>query len=507
MSDNSRIAKNTVFLYVKLIVTIVTSFVISRLVLEALGDSDYGLYNVVGGIVAMLNTLGTTMVSTSYRYMAVEIGKGDDGNPNRVYNTILVIHIFLALFLLFLGETLGVYYIDHFLNVEDGKIPDALFVLHLSLLTTAFAVITIPTNGLIIAREKFLFTSIIETINALMKLGLVVVLMYMDGDKLRWYAIFLALCQFMIPLCYQVYCRITDKEIIKWRFNKEWKDYKGVFGFAIWILIGAVAVIGKNQGAAMILNFFFGTVLNAAFGLATQVSHAVGQFTSTLRQAAVPQIMKNQNSNEERSLNLVYVISRYSYLTMNIMAIPLLLCMQGVLKLWLGTPPEYTAIFIDFMLISGMISNLGAGFDAIIQAAGNVRKNQIGFSIINLSLLPIIYILYKMGLPPYINVIITVLLTLLTLIFQIYIMKELTSFNISAYFRKTIIPSLLSTLVAVLPLLLVQVFIKEETSIGFVSHLSLSVVWTVISIYICGITDEEKSIIRSLISAKIHKAL
>lgn len=498
-SENKKIAKNTLFLYAKFIITTIISLVISRLVLKALGASDYGLYTVVGGVVAMLNTLGTSMVATSYRFMAVEIGKGTNGNPNKVYNTLVVVHISLAILLLLLGETFGVYYINNYLNITFEKVPDAIFVLHMSLLTTAFSVITIPMNGLIIAREKFLFTSLIETFSAILKLALIVMMMFYDGNRLRYYAVALATIQFLSPLSYQIYCRIKDKEIIKWKINKCKEDYKKLFSFALWILVGAMATIGKVQGAAMIINLFFGTILNAAFGLATQINHAVSSFTATLRQAAVPQIMKSQgNGNEERSMTLVYTISRLSYLSMNIIAIPLLLTIDKILELWLGSPPEFTNIFVIFMIINGMVSNLGAGFDACIQATGQIRKNQIGYSLINLSLLPIIFILYKVGLPPYANVICMVVLTFVVLVFQIHIMKELTSFNVSRYIKMTILPSLTSTLVAVIPLLILK-SIWSESNVETIVFFVISIFWTCFSIGLLGLRKEEKRKIVKLI--------
>lgn len=504
-SANRRIAINTFFLYTKFIITTIISLVISRLVLKALGSSDYGLYNVVGGIVAMLNTLGTSMVATSYRYMAVEIGKNENGNPNKVYNTLVVVHLSLALLLLILGETLGVYYVNNILNVDPAKIPDALFVLHMSLIATAFSVITIPMNGLIIAREKFLFTSTIEILSAILKLAFIIMLTYYDGNRLRYYALALAIIQFLSPLTYQIYCHVKNKEIIKWKVNKCKEDYKKLFSFASWILIGGMAVIGKIQGAAMIINLFFGTILNAAFGLATQINHAVSSFTSTLRQAAVPQIMKSQGGgDEERSLTLVYAISRFSYLSMNILAIPLLLTIDKILELWLGEPPLYTNIFVIFMIINGMISNLGAGFDACIQATGKIKKNQIGYSIINLSLLPIIYILYKLGFPPYVNVICMVTLTLAVLIFQIYIMEKLTSFNISRYIKQTIIPSFLSTITALLPLIVLKQFWPTST-FDMLIFFAVAMLWTVISIAIFGLKKEEKKRTSDYIKKKFIK--
>ena len=505
MNDNKRIAINTIFLYLKFIITTLISFITSRLILQALGASDYGLYNVVGGIVILLNTLGNSMVATSYRYLAVEIGKGCKGNPNKVYNTVFVIHIILALFLIGIGETLGVLYVNSYLNITPSKIPDALFVLHLSLITTAFSVLTIPMSGLIIAREKFLFTSSIEVLCSILKIFFIYLICNFDGNRLRYYAIILAIIQFITPFAYQLYCIVYDSSIIKWKFNYNKQDYKDLFGFSWWILCGAVAVLGKIQGVAMIINFFFGTILNAAFGLASQVNQAVSNFTSTLRQATIPQIMKNQGGgNEQRAMSLVYATSRYSYLSMNIVAIPLLISIQQILKLWLGDVPEYTGRFAGFMLISGMISNLGAGFDASIQATGKIRKNQIGYSIINLSILPIVYFLYCLKFPPYINVICMMFIAIATLIFQIYIMTELTTFAIKDYLEFTLYPSIKSTILATIPLILIR-YIIPDTIWATLLFIIIAIIWTCISIYIYGITPNEKCIISNYVINIINR--
>ena len=499
-TGNKRLAINTIILYAKLIITIVISFLASRLVLDALGASDYGLYNVVGGIVTMLNTLGAGMVATSYRYMAVEIGKGPEGNPNKVYNTILIIHIALALFLILICETVGVYYVNNYLNVAEGKIEDALFVLHLSVLATVFSVISVPSYGLTIARERFLFTSIIDVLSAFLKIGLIILLFYMDGNKLRYYAIFLAIVHVIAPIAYTIYCWIKDKDIVKWSINRSWSDYKGVLAFAWWILLGAVACLATVQGASMVINYFFGTVLNAAYGLASQLYAATNQFTSTLRQAAIPQIMKSYSSGDEgRSLNLVYTISRFSFLFILIPAVPLIICVKGALQLWLGTPPEYTDLFIIFLLINGMVENLGSGFNASIQASGNIRKNQIGYSVINLSLIPIIFILYKMGLPPYINAIVMIFLTFCTLIFQCFIMKGLTSFSFQTYFKVTVLPALKTVALAFIPSYIITMFFGTNTW-AIVVNLAIVLIWTVFSIFVTGTKKSEKEAVLGYIT-------
>ena len=274
MDANKRIAFNTSILYVKLIVSIIVGLYTSRLILQALGASDFGLYSVVGGLVTLLNTIGITMTSTSYRYISVEIGKGKNGNINKVYNTIFVIHLFLAVMLLLVGGVFGTWYVNNYLNVAATKIPDALFVLYASLLTVSFTIISVPSNGLIIAREKFLFTSSVEILQSLLKLAVIVsFLVDYGGNRLRLYAIIMAFAQLIQPVTYTVYCLIKEKRVTRWAFNSHWNDYKEIIVFTWWLLLGAVCVLGNNQGAAVVINLFFGTVVNAAYGIALQVQN------------------------------------------------------------------------------------------------------------------------------------------------------------------------------------------------------------------------------------------
>lgn len=502
-SSNKRMAKNTVILYVKLIISILINFVSARILLDALGASDYGLYNVVGGIVALFNIMGTSMSVTSYRYMVVEIGRGEKGTPNKMYNTIFVVHIVLALLLFFVGETLGVYYVNHYLNVSQDRITDALFVLHFSLIATCVSILSIPANGLIVARERFLFTSVLTLITDALKLGVVLLIMIMTGNRLRMYVALLTIVHAITPMAYHIYCQYFDKDIVHWKINKTWKDYKELFAFAWWIFIGAFSSVAKTQGAAMIINFFFGTVLNAAFGIANQIYNATSQFTTTLRQAAIPQIMKGQASgDDERSLNLVYKISKYSYLFMIIPAIPLIICIKGTLFIWLGTPPEYTDVFIVLMLVNGMVANLNAGFDASIQASGSIRKNQIGYCLINLSLLPIIYILYKLGMPPYINVVTMIFISSVFLIFQCWIMKKISEFSIYKYIKVTILPTFTATLLATCPLLFIYNWANRSISNTIIAAF-ICVFWTILSIYFWGFSRSEKDILANLVIKKL----
>ena len=506
MDENKTIAINTVVLTIKLVITIICGFVVSRLILQALGADDYGLYNVVGGIVALLNLVATSMVATSFRYLAVEIGKGESGNPRKVYSSLLLIHFSMAALLVLIGLSIGLYYINHYLNVTSATIGDARFVYVFSLVATFFSVIVVPSNGLLVAHEKFLPISIIEIVRSLLNVSVAVVLLYYVGNRLRLYAVLMGLLNIVNSLAFYIYCKYRYPDIVKFSFNKNKRDYKEITSFTGWMLLGASAVVGRTQGVAMVINLFFRNSINAAFGVANQIGNAASMFTSTLRQAVTPQIMKNQEVNASRSLSLVYAISRYTFLIMLVISVPLLLCMDTILSLWLGTDniPPLTSIFSSFLLLDGLIAGLCAGFDASIQASGKVRKNQIGYSIINISIIPIVYVLYRMGLPAYMNVVVGVVLTIITLFFQAYIMQELTSFTFKDYWTKTLLPALYTSLAAFLPMLGVR-FLIGNNVITVLCFAVGSVIWTSLIVIYLGINRGERKEVITVVKSKLIK--
>jgi len=506
MNDNKTIAINTIILTFKLVITIVCGFIISRLVLEALGADNYGLYNVVGGIVGMLALLSTSMVATTYRYIAVERGKGDAGNPQRIYSSLMLIHFVLATLLIIIGEPLGAYYIFNYLNVTNASLADAHFVFIFSLIATFFTVIAVPSNGLLIAEEKFLPISIIEIVRTLLNVAMAYFLLEYVGNRLRLYSVLMAVLTIGNRVAFQIYCQYNYSQIVKFRLNKNKQDYKEILSFTGWTLLGASAVVGRTQGVAMVINLFFKNAINAAFGVANQVGHAAMQFTNTLRQSVTPQIMKNQEENALRSLSLVYAISRYTYLIMLIISVPLLLCMDTILALWLGVDnvPPLTAVFTSMLLIDGMICNLKSGFDASIQATGKIKKNQIGYTLINLSLIPIVYILYRIGLPAYMNVFVAVILSVVTLVFQASIMQEQTDFSYVEYWKKTLRPSLVVTIIAFIPMLGIRILVdvNTHTTIFFAV---VSALWASVTSFFFGISRRERSSIIVFAKNKIHK--
>lgn len=502
VSDNKRIALNTAVLYVKLILSVFIGLYTSRVVLQALGASDYGLYTVVGGIVTMMNFLGTTMVSVSYRYIVVEFGKKEQGDPNKVFNTVMVIHIVLMFLLLFVGELFGTYYINNIAKFDPAKIDDAIFVLHMSLIATALNIISIPYNGLIIAREKFVYTAIVEIGRSLLKLVLVIFLLHYLGNKLRLYSVIAAFYSAILPISLFVYSFIKEKSTIKWRINKKLSDYKEICKYAFWIMFGALACMGQNQGSNMIINYFFNTVINAAFAIGFQINSYVMMFVQSLNQAAVPQIMKGQSSGDtERSLSLVYTISKCSFFIMLIPVVPLSINIDYILSIWLKDVPPFTNIFAILLMICGLIRCLGAGFDSSIQATGKIKPFQIFYSIAYIMVLPISFLLYTLHSPVYIILICTIISAICILIFQIIYLSKITKFDPYFYLKNTVLKCFYVTLLS-LPLLGFS-FINCNSLLVFFISSSISLICLLINIYYFGCNKKEKIIIKKVI--KIFK--
>ncbi len=491
-NDNRRLILNTGILYGKLVITTIIGLLSSRYILLSLGSSDFGLYSVVGGIVTFLNVVGVTMVSTSYRFLAVGMGAGDSIRLRNTYSTLLLIHWALAILLIIVGGVVGLYYINNYLVVAAGKLADAQFVFFTSLVTAAITLINVPASGLTIAKEKFLFTSSVEVIVAVSKFALVIYMMSYAGNRLRLYALIMLGMQIITTVLYQTYCYIHDKETIRFRFNNRKDDYREIAEFTGWSLLGASAFISNTQGAAIIINRFFGTVLNAAYGIASQVSSYANTFIRGITQAAVPQIMKSYGAgNQDRSLRLVYTICRVSSLALLLLLVPLLSFTEEVLVIWLKNPPEYAVDFVIFLLITLLISVLGSGFDSCIQSTGRIRNNEVMYAIICLAQLPIMYIAYVFGAPPFFNAILLCGATLAQKLYQIHLLGKIASFDVSAYLRECVIPVLLTVAVTLPPVLIVK-HIFTFTTIELIVFIILYEVWIVTAIYLFGLKQGER---------------
>lgn len=488
---NKLIAKNTAIIYFKLIITSIIGLFSSRFIFKSLGADDYGLYNVVGSIVVMMAFFNTVMTSTTYRYIAFEIGKNDKVAVNKVFNINLVIHICIAIIILIFTETIGVYYVRNYLNVNVEKVNDAIFVLRFSIYATIFSVLSIPFQGLVTALEKFSVNATIEILKSILSLVISFFLLYAIGNRLRLYSVLMMFLTIASSLLYIIYCFRKHYEIVKWKFQKDKKKYKEMIGYSTWIMIGAAASVGQRSIAAIIINLFFGTLLNAAYGIANTVNSIVSRFSQSISQAAIPQITKNYSSgNNDRSIMLAAYISKYTMFLIIIVSVPILLETEYLIHLWLGNVPDYTIIMTKLVIVNTLITGLGAGLPALIQATGKIKWFQIILSGTSLLSLPIAYVLFKLGYPPFYIIISFIITEIINVFMWQVLLKKIINFDVVSFIKITYL-KVFFVLISLVPLFfLINYF--DESIYRFIFYSLLSVIYTIISILILGLDNIEK---------------
>lgn len=497
--ENDLIIKNSGILFVRLLLSSIIGLFTSRFVFQSLGIDDFGLYNVVGGIVVLMAFLNTVMVTTTYRFLAFEMGKSDYESVNRIFNISFIIHLILALLVLILTETIGVFYVNNYLNVDPIKINDAIFVLRFSSYATVFSIISIPYQGLLTAKENFLTQAIIEIIRSVLSFLVAVVIIYYIGNKLMMYSFLVAVINVVPPLLIFSYSKKHYAEIIKWNFQKDIRKYREMLSFSGWVLLGASASVGQNTGSSLIINNFFGTKLNAAFGIANQVNNIVLMFARNLGQAAIPQITKKFSEGDlDRSTNLVAYISKFTFFLMMIPALPILLETEFLLTIWLGKLPPYTVLFCQLIIINALVNSLFGGVSTIIHAQGNIKYFQIIGSAISLISLPIGYILFVSGYSPSSILYVYIFTSLFNLTINQFLLNRLINLDVTFLLKKSYL-KVIYVVVIIAPIFI----IKDIFAQGFTRFVLLSIsslVFLGLVIYFAGIEKKEKQKLNQLFS-------
>ncbi len=504
ITDNKKIAVNSIFVFIKLVFSSVVSIFTSRWVLARLGIEDYGIYNVVGSIVIFLNVINTSMITTTYRYIAFEIGKGKDGNTNAVFNRSFLMHIGLAILILLLSESLGVFYLNNYMKISPDKLSDANFVLQISILTTIISTISVPFQGLLTANERFSTTTIITIVADVYKILAVLWLTHYNGNALRAYSIIMMIMNCIPLLMYATICYKDYYYVIKWNLQKEWYKYKEMISFSTWILLGAFTSICKHQGAQIIINFFWGTLLNAAFAVANQINHVLQTFSNNISVAANPQITKSYSGgNQNRTINITCVISKISAFILMVIGLPFFIETDFIFNLWLKEVPEYAVSFCRLMTILALIDTLGAGIPALTQATGKIKVFQIVSSIWSLLCLPIAIIAYKFGGKPESITIIYIVSSLIYVGIRLYLLKMILNFDIKYFIKE----SYIRILYVLIPMsLLIFIYFKIQIDGWMVLvGISVSEIILILLIWILGLSKDERNRISNVIKSYIHK--
>lgn len=503
--EDRKIFFNTGVMYARLIITTVIGLLISRYVLQALGASDYGLYAVVGGLITMLNVISTGMHTTTRRFVNVEMGKSD-GNLNRIFNISRLVHIGFAFFILLVAETIGIYYIYHFLNVSQDKFGDAIFVFQVSTIASAIGIINVPYQALIEAYEKFSIGAFISIMDSIIKLTFVIALIYYQGNVLRIYAVGMSLLTLLNLCFYNIVCFHKWKDVVKYKLYKGWSKYKEIIYFNNYVSLGATSYLSRTQGSTLLVNYFYGTVINAAFAIGYLIENYCIMFVNNIGLAAGPQITRNYENNYERSFELTTALSRYSTYMMLILVVPFSLELDFILHLWLKEVPEGTQMVCHLTLLSALVRVAVGDTSKIVQASGRIRWFQIIGSIIELSCLPVSYILFLQGCHAYTVIVVYILSSLVNRVSSLFLLHRILSFDIWKFVRQLYIPvGMVLGAISLFVLLYTIVISLEMPVFIHLLGICMSVVITSIVAYSLGLRTSERGRLNQFVSQKTKK--
>ena len=442
MNNSERVIWNSIVLYAKIIICIVLSLWTVPVVLHGLGASDYGLYALVAGVIALLAFLKTAMSSSTQRYLSVARGEGDMQKMNAIFNSSLMLHLLFGLAIALVLEALTPFLFGHFLNIEPERMMAGKIIYQTLLISMFLTIITVPFDAELNAYENMPVFAIIEVIDALLKLLMAYSLQFVSWDRLIWYGIGMTIIPLFNLIAKYLYTRYKYKELYI-RRDYLWNPtlLNQMFSFVGWNTFGALAIVGRNQGLAIILNLFFGTVMNAAYGIANQINSVMGYFSQTLRKSIHPQLMQSEGKGDrERMLRLVFTSSKFCVLVMGTIVIPLIVELPYVLTLWLTNVPEFALEFTKWILLTSMVYQISAGLMAGILSVGKVKVYQIVISIFMLINIPLAYILLKMGYAPYTIIISMFACEVVCLIARLLFAKQLIGLNIGQFSMRVILP-------------------------------------------------------------------
>ena len=504
LDKNKRIAKNTLFLYFRMLFMMVVSLYTSRIILKALGVEDFGIYNVVGGFVTMFTYITGSMSTATQRFITFAIGKNDFVGLKKVFSMAVSIHIGMAILLLIIGEIVGLWFLYNKMIIPDGRMNAAFWVLQCSLLSTVIMVISIPYNALIISHEKMSAFACISILEVTLKLLLVYTLLVLSCDKLICYAIFLLCIQVLIRFVYSSYSRRHFEES---KYQSIWDKqlFKDMSSFAGWSMFGCLAGAGQTQGLNILLNIFFGPAVNAARGIAVQVQNAINGFARNFQTSVNPQITKSYAAGDIGYMNkLIYSSSKFSVYLLFMLSLPVMLETHKLLQLWLGVVPDHTVAFIRFVLVISMFEALANPVICAVQATKKIKKYQIVAGSCLMLTLPVSYVFLKLGGKPEMVFAIHLCVAFLTQVFRVYLTRELMYFPLLPYIRKVIFPILIVcclSFTSSLPIL----YIMDEGFPRLVITVVTSVLLCGVFVILCGLTCHERTTIFTFIKMKIHR--
>jgi O-antigen/teichoic acid export membrane protein len=478
MQSANRVLKNTGFLYGKMVFTIFISLYSTRLILNALGAVDYGIFTLVAGVISMLSFINGAMIIATQRYLSISLGAGDKEKTKAVFSASVVLHLIIGLVIVVALEIGGIFLFNGSLNIPAERIGTAKIIYHFMVISTFFTINAVPYDASINSHENMLFDAISGIFEATMKLFIAIILVYYAKDKLILYGILTAALTILIRViksfyCYRKYeeCRVKVKHHINTALLKE------MVGFAGWNLFGLFCSVLKNQGLAIMLNLFFGIVVNAAYGIANQVNANIRAFSSNMLKALMPQITKSEGSGDrKRMLRLSIFACKTSFFLLAFFSIPIIIEMPFVLKIWLKTVPENAVSFCQLILLLTMMYQITIGTMAAVTSVGKIKTFQIAVGALEIFNLPLAYVLVKIGLPAYSVFVGSLFMELVASGIRIWFAHKIADLDIKDFVVNTWLRSVFAAAVMALAAFLVRYILHE----GFIRAFLVGVTSTLI---------------------------
>ena len=496
-SVSKRIAKNTIFLYIRMILVMVVSLYTSRVILNTLGASDYGVYDVVGGVVTIMTFLSGALGASTSRFLTYDLGLCDQNKLNNTFSAALLLHLGVAVLVVIFGETIGLWLLNNKLVIPDGRMTAAFWVLQASILTTAINFTQVPFSASIISHERMSIYAYVGLYDAAAKLAIAFLITVAPYDKLILYAFLLTANTLVVTTFYMLY---TRRQYMECRLRKvrEFGLFKRLLNYTGWELFGGVASVSQGQGISIVLNMFFGTIVNAARGITQQISSAVTLFVTNFLLASRPQVIKYcAEGNYFRT-------AKFSYLLMLAMVVPLCFEIDYILHIWLGdNVPDYTNIFTIIVLITGLVSSLHTASLMPYHAIGKIGKgNVIGGTLMFLSL-PLTYILFKVGLPPYWAFIAIFITNTLQQITTWMVIHSYVRYSYWELVKKVYLPIGIVTILSILCPLVINRFMEQGGVRLIVLFVCTELVLVVI-IYTIALTSSERYTFKRFVQTRVY---
>lgn len=505
-TSNKRIAKNSLFLFIRTLFIMAISLYTSRIVLNVLGVEDYGIYNVVAGIVAMLTFLNSAMIQASQRYMNFAQGSGDLNLQINVFSTSILIHITIAVVVLIVLESIGLWYVNNKVVLPPERLFAANVVYQFALLIFLSKVLVVPFSASVISHEQMHVYAYVSMIDAFLQLIAVFFLKIIQYDKLIIYGFFLFLIAVINYLIYYIYSKRHFEECV---FKKQYDKglFKEMFSFASWAFLGGAGFIARSQGVNIVINLFCGPAVNAARGVAYQVSSAVHTFVSSFTQAINPQITKRYAGGDvESMMSLVRIGSKYTFLILLMCCLPIMLKSEYILGIWLGNVPKYAPEFLIMALSMNLITSMDVPLNTAMQATGDIKLFQIVVSIIMCCDIPLAYFFLNLGIEPYLVTGVSIFTALLCFISKLFLLKRFIDYSISYFVKEVVIPNLIIIILCVPVIYMIGNYLPDSF-LGFLVLLLSSFSLLFLLVFCIAMNKMEKDLFVKFVTQKVLRRL